>query len=181
APEYGATMGFFPIDAETLNYLRRTGRTKAEVELVERYAKDQQLFRTDSTPAPTFTSTLELDLSTIEPCLAGPKRPQDRIPLQEMKDAWRRDFLEVYRKMSQRNTGPGRWEGEGGQPAEPGVAKPEPAAAIADAGFDGVDVQIDGERFPVKHGSVVIAAITSCTNTSNPSVMIAAGLLAKNA
>ena len=77
--------------------------------------------------------------------------------------------------------GPGRWEGEGGQPVEPGAAKPEPAAAVADPGFDGVDVQIDGERFPVQHGSVVIAAITSCTNTSNPSVMIAAGLLAKKA
>ena len=176
APEYGATMGFFPIDAETLRYLRRTGRTKAEVELVERYAKEQGLFRTDATPAPTFTSTLELDLSTVEPCLAGPKRPQDRMPLSEMKAAWRRDLLEVYRKESPERAAPGRWEGEGGQPVEPGVAKPEPAAAVADPGFDGVEVQTNGKRFPLQHGSVVIAAITSCTNTSNPSVMVAAGL-----
>ncbi|HMP05010.1 MAG TPA: aconitate hydratase AcnA [Lacipirellulaceae bacterium] len=181
APEYGATMGFFPIDAETLNYLRRTGRTPAEVGLVERYAKEQGLFRTDTTPAPLFSSTLELDLSTVDPCLAGPKRPQDRIPLSEMKAAWRRDLLEVYRKMSPQASSPGRWEGEGGQPVEPGAAQPEPAAAALDPGFEGVDVQAHGSRFPVKHGSVVIAAITSCTNTSNPSVMVAAGLLAKKA
>jgi aconitate hydratase len=181
APEYGATMGFFPIDDETLRYLRRTGRTKDEVELVERYAKEQQLFRTDVTPAPTFTSTLELDLSTVEPCLAGPKRPQDRIPLNEMQASWRRDLLEVYRKQSPSASSPGRWEGEGGQPAEPGTAKPEPAAVGVDPGFVGVDVQTNGTKFPVKHGSVVIAAITSCTNTSNPSVMIAAGLVAKKA
>jgi aconitate hydratase len=181
APEYGATMGFFPIDSETLRYLTRTGRTKAEVELVERYAKEQGLFRTDTTPAPTFTSTLELDLSTVEPCLAGPKRPQDRIPLADMKGAWRRDLLEVYRKVSPETSAPGRWEGEGGQPAEPGAARPEPAAAVADPGFTGVEVHADGEKFPVMHGSVVIAAITSCTNTSNPSVMMAAGLVAKKA
>ncbi|HYO24884.1 MAG TPA: aconitate hydratase AcnA [Lacipirellulaceae bacterium] len=181
APEYGATMGFFPIDDETLRFLRRTGRTPAEVDLVERYAKEQNLFRTDATPAPAFSSTLELDLATVEPCLAGPKRPQDRIALAEMKAAWRRDLLEVYRKQSPQASSPGRWEGEGGQPAEPGVAKPEPAAAANDAGFDGVEVHSDGKRFRVHHGSVVIAAITSCTNTSNPSVMVAAGLVAKKA
>ncbi len=181
APEYGATMGFFPIDAETLRYLKRTGRTKVEVELVERYAKEQGLFRTDTPPAPTFTSTLELDLSTVEPCLAGPKRPQDRIALGEMKAAWRRDLLEVYRKLDPSATSPGRWEGEGGQPIEAGAATPEPAAAVADPGFDGVEVTADGRKFPIQHGSVVIAAITSCTNTSNPSVMVAAGLLAKKA
>jgi aconitate hydratase len=181
APEYGATMGFFPIDAETLRYLRRTGRTKDEVELVERYTKEQHLFRTDTTPAPAFTSTVDLDLSTVEPCLAGPKRPQDRIPLNEMKAAWRRDLLEVYRKVSPESNGPGRWEGEGGHAVEPGAAKPEPAAVGVDPGFAGVDVQTNGKKFPVKHGSVVIAAITSCTNTSNPSVMIAAGLVAKHA
>jgi aconitate hydratase len=181
SPEYGATMGFFPIDAETLRYLRRTGRTKAEVELVERYAKEQGLFRTGTTPAPTFTSTLSLDLSTVEPSLAGPKRPQDRIALADMKASWRRDLLEVYRKISPQATSPGRWEGEGGHPMEPGAARPEPAAVAADPGFDGIEVQQNGHRFPVKHGSVVIAAITSCTNTSNPSVMVAAGLLAKHA
>ena len=98
-----------------------------------------------------------------------------------MKAAWRRDLLEVYRKSRPTSPAPGRWEGEGGQPVEPGAAKPEPAAAAADPGFDGVDVQLDGKEFPVQHGSVVIAAITSCTNTSNPSVMIAAGLVAKKA
>jgi aconitate hydratase len=152
SPEYGATMGFFPIDDETLRYLSRTGRTAAEVQLVERYAKEQGLFRTDATPAPKFSSVVELDLSTVEPSLAGPKRPQDRIPLAAMKQTWRRDLAEVYKK-----------------PAPNGA--PSPATAV----------QLDGQQAAVGHGSVVIAAITSCTNTSNPSVMIAAGLLAKKA
>ncbi len=151
SPEYGATMGFFPIDNETLRYLERTGRTPSEVQLVERYAKEQGLFRTDDSPAPVFTSTVELDLSTVEPSLAGPKRPQDRIPLAAMKSTWSRDLVETYKK-----------------PAPNGHAT-------------SVDVQLDGKTFPVEHGSVVIAAITSCTNTSNPSVMIAAGLVAKKA
>jgi aconitate hydratase len=152
APEYGATMGFFPIDDETLRYLSRTGRTPAEVQLVERYTKEQGLFRTDGAPPPLFTSIVELDLSTVEPSLAGPKRPQDRIPLAAMKQAWRRDLAEVYKK-----------------PAPNGAPSPP------------VPVHLDGKQFPVSHGSVVIAAITSCTNTSNPSVMIAAGLVAKKA
>jgi aconitate hydratase len=151
SPEYGATMGFFPIDNETLRYLERTGRTPSEVQLVERYAKEQGLFRTDDSPAPVFTSVVELDLSTVEPSLAGPKRPQDRIPLAAMKQTWSRDLVETYKK-----------------PAPNGHAT-------------SVDVQLDGKTFPVEHGSVVIAAITSCTNTSNPSVMIAAGLVAKKA
>jgi aconitate hydratase len=142
APEYGATMGFFPIDDETLRYLSRTGRTKEEVQLVERYTKEQGLFRTDGTPAPLFTSIVELDLSTVEPSLAGPKRPQDRIPLAAMKTAWRRDLQEVYKKPA-----------PNGQPSSP------------------VPVHLNGRQFPVSHGSVVIAAITSCTNTSNPSVI----------
>ncbi len=157
APEYGATMGFFPIDEETLNYLRRTGRTDAEVALVERYTKEQGLFRTDSTPAPTFTKTVKFDLSAVEPSLAGPKRPQDRITLSAMKSTWKRDLEEVYRK------------------------QPPNGSPAADRGFEGVEVQLADERFPIQHGSVVIAAITSCTNTSNPSVMIAAGLVAKKA
>ena len=181
APEYGATMGFFPIDDETLRYLHRTGRTKDEVQLVERYAKEQGLFRTDQTPAPVFTSIVELDLSTIEPSLAGPKRPQDRIELSAMKAAWKRDLLEVYRKIPPASQTQGRWEGEGGQIVETGAANPEPVTPQDDRGFAGVDVQLNGKEFPVQHGSVVIAAITSCTNTSNPSVMIAAGLLAKKA
>ncbi|MCC6493684.1 MAG: aconitate hydratase AcnA [Pirellulales bacterium] len=157
APEYGATMGFFPVDAETLAFLRRTGRTAQEVELVERYTKEQGLFRTDAAPAPTFSSVVELDLSTVEPSLAGPKRPQDRIPLAAMKATWRRDVKEIYKK------------------------QPPNGAASPDPGFAGIAVQQSGKQFPVKHGDVVIAAITSCTNTSNPSVMIAAGLLAKKA
>ncbi|RIK83848.1 MAG: aconitate hydratase AcnA [Planctomycetota bacterium] len=157
APEYGATMGFFPIDDETLRYLSRTGRTPQEVELVERYAKEQGLYRTDAAPPPSFTSIVELDLSTVEPCLAGPKRPQDRIPLSAMKATWRKDVGELYKK------------------------QPPNGAASPDPGFAGVSVQQDGKQFAVKHGDVVIAAITSCTNTSNPSVMIAAGLLAKKA
>ncbi len=92
APEYGATMGFFPVDAETLDYLRRTGRTAAEVELVERYTKEQQLFRTDDGPEPKFTKIVTLDMSTVEPSLAGPKRPQDRVPLTDMKQSFRKSL-----------------------------------------------------------------------------------------
>ena len=175
SPEYGATMGFFPIDGETLNYLRRTGRTEDEVTLVERYTREQGLFRTNATPAPTFTKTVAFDLSTVEPSLAGPKRPQDRITLSAMKSTWKRDLDEVYRKQPPNGSSGGPREGQGGQLAA------ESAVAVADPGFDGVEVQLAGEKFPIQHGSVVIAAITSCTNTSNPSVMIAAGLVAKKA
>ena len=148
APEYGATMGFFPVDDETLHYLARTGRTAEEVDVVERYAKAQGLFRTDDTPEPRFTDTLELDLSTVEPSLAGPKRPQDRIALGQMKGAFE------------------------------GALR----APVGNSGF-GLDDEAVQKRTNGKlgHGAVVIAAITSCTNTSNPSVMVAAGLLAKKA
>ena len=180
SPEYGATMGFFPVDDQTLRYLRQTGRTKAEVELVERYTKEQGLFRTDTAPIPTFSKIIRLDLSTVEPSLAGPKRPQDRVPLSGMKPAWRQALASVYGKQATNNGSPeGRWEGEGGHKIEPrSAAHPTPAA---DAGFDGVPIEWDGKHFDLKHGDVVIAAITSCTNTSNPSVMVAAGLLAKKA
>ena len=181
SPEYGATMGFFPIDEETLGYLRRTGRTDDEIELVERYTKEQGLFRTDATPTPSFTKTVELDLSTVEPSLAGPKRPQDRIALGDMKTAWRRDLEEVYEKRPGDGSPQGRWEGEGGHPIEQGAAEPEPVVAVADPGFKGIEIEMNGQQFPIQHGSVVIAAITSCTNTSNPSVMVAAGLVAKKA
>jgi aconitate hydratase len=149
SPEYGATMGFFPVDEQTLRYLRQTGRTRDEVEIVERYTKEQGLFRTDSAPTPTFTKVIRLDLSTVEPSLAGPKRPQDRVALSNMKPAWREALSSVY----------GKKPGANGHAA----------------------VEFEGKKFEVKHGDVVIAAITSCTNTSNPSVMIAAGLLAKKA
>jgi aconitate hydratase len=154
APDYGATMGFFPVDAETLNYLRRTGRTEAEVRLVERYYKEQGLFRTDEAEAPEFTDVLELDLGTVEPSLAGPKRPQDRVRLSDMK----KSFEEALRAPV----------------ASRGYALSE------DEAKKNVRVQ-NGKTMELKHGSVVIAAITSCTNTSNPSVMLGAGLLAKKA
>jgi aconitate hydratase len=156
APEYGATMGFFPIDAEALRYLRRTGRLEDEVELVERYCRAQGLFRTDDTPDPRFQETLELDLSTITPSLAGPKRPQDRIDLTDMKPTWHRDLRAPIE--------------------ERGFAlEGEQIARKATVAFP------DGREETISHGDVVIAAITSCTNTSNPSVMLASGILAKKA
>ncbi|HEX7379305.1 MAG TPA: aconitate hydratase AcnA [Pirellulales bacterium] len=155
SPEYGATIGFFPIDHETLNYLRRTGRTDQEVQLVERYAKEQGLFRTDDTPAPRFSSKLSLNLGDVESSLAGPKRPQDRIALSRMKEA----FAKALRAPVN----------------ERGFALDE--AAIART----ATVQANGQQTEIGHGAVVIAAITSCTNTSNPAVMLGAGLLARNA
>ncbi|MCZ7547469.1 MAG: aconitate hydratase AcnA [Anaerolineae bacterium] len=155
APEYGATMGFFPIDAETLRYLWRTGRADAQVQLVERYAKAQGLFRTDDTPAPVFSDTLALDLGTVEPSMAGPKRPQDRVPLREMKAG----FREALRAP---------------------VSKRGFELSAADAARTAT-VSMNGSAAEMGHGTVVIAAITSCTNTSNPSVMLGAGLLARKA
>ena len=154
APEYGATMGFFPVDGVTLDYLSRTGRTDTEVRLVEDYMKAQGMFRTDS-DIPVYTKTLKLDISTVEPSLAGPKRPQDRIALSSMKQAFN-DSL----------TAPIGIKGFGLQSGE-----------LDNTGT----VQNNGHSSEIRHGSVVIAAITSCTNTSNPSVMVAAGLLAKKA
>ena len=154
SPEYGATMGFFPVDRETLDYLRRTGR-EAQVDLVERYTKEQGLFRTDATPDPEFTETLELDLGTIEPSLAGPKRPQDRVPLAQMKAGFRQAL-----------TAPVKERGFG-------LAAEDASKKVA--------IQVNGRKAEIGHGAVVIAAITSCTNTSNPSVLLAAGLLAKKA
>ncbi|MCS7220479.1 MAG: aconitate hydratase AcnA [Anaerolineae bacterium] len=148
APEYGATVGFFPVDEETLRYLAGTGREEELIDLVERYTKEQGLFRTDDTPDPEFSDTLELDMGTVEPSLAGPRRPQDRVPLREMKRAFLTALREAFGK--------------------------EPSDERGEATDDAQDHKI-------RHGSVVIAAITSCTNTSNPSVMIGAGLLAKKA
>lgn len=184
APEYGATMGFFPVDDQTLRYLRQTGRTKDEVTLVERYTKEQGLFRSDRAAVPTFTKVVRLDLSTVEPSLAGPKRPQDRVALTAMKSAWRAALASVYNKPAPNGTPEGRWEGEGGHevvPASAAALEATPATPPADPGFSGVQVDWNNQRFRVKHGDVVIAAITSCTNTSNPSVMVAAGLLARKA
>ena len=155
SPEYGATIGFFPVDAETLRYLRQTGRTEEEVERVERYAKEQGIFRTDDTPDPEFSDTLELDLATVEPSLAGPKRPQDRVPLSQMKRAFQQAL-----------TAPVKERGFG--------LSAEELHRTAKVGSDGAQATLG-------HGAVVIAAITSCTNTSNPSVMLGAGLVAKKA
>jgi aconitate hydratase len=147
-PEYGATCALFPVDEETLRYLRLSGRSEAHVALVESYLRAQGLFHDEHTPAATYSERLALDLGTIEPSLAGPRRPQDRIALSDAKASFAR--------------------------ALPELARGADAAAA-------VDVEIEGERAKLGHGSVVIAAITSCTNTSNPSVMLAAGLLAKKA
>jgi aconitate hydratase len=155
APEYGATMGFFPIDDETLAYLRLTGRPSEQVTLVERYMKEQGMFRTDAAPIPEFTKRLALDLGTVVPSLAGPKRPQDRVPLTHVK----RTFAESLTAAT----------------AKRGFALEGPALART-----GV-VQENGRADTIGHGAVVIAAITSCTNTSNPSVMVAAGLVARKA
>ncbi len=154
APEYGATMGFFPIDSETLNYLKNTGRPDDLVQRVEVYAQEQGLFRTEATPDPEYSDLLELDLNSVEPALAGPKRPQDRIPLDAMQSTWKKTLQAPVK--------------ERGFELEPSLLE--------------TSVEMKGKSdSSLKHGSVVIAAITSCTNTSNPSVMMAAGLLAKKA
>ena len=182
APEYGATMGFFPVDEWTLRYLRLTGRSDEQVALVEAYCRLQGLFRTNETPDPVFTDTLELDLSTVEPSLAGPKRPQDRVPLKQAKQMYRDAFHAELERI-------------GGGVTAAKVAErhavsatPELSTAVLpdtkkeQAGENtGVSVTMNGESFTLRNGAVVIAAITSCTNTSNPSVMLAAGLLARNA
>jgi aconitate hydratase len=148
SPEYGATIGYFPPDDETLNYLRLTGRSPELIRLVEAYCKEQGLFRTDASPDPVFTDTLELDLADVEPSLAGPRRPQDRVPLKESKKAFKEALPSLMKGGSIDKT---------------------------------VPVQMNGDSATLGHGSVVITAITSCTNTSNPSVLVGAGLLAKNA
>ena len=155
APEYGATMGFFPVDGVTLDYLRQTGRSEDNVQLVERYSKEQGLFRTDDGPKLNYTKTVSLDLSTVEPSLAGPKRPQDRIALHDMKKSFNESL-----------TAP--------------IGKTGFGLDTTDLGKKST-VDMENQQSEITHGAVVIAAITSCTNTSNPSVMIGAGLLAKKA
>ncbi len=147
APEYGATCGFFPIDAETIRYLKATGRKPQRVALVEKYAKAQGLFRTAKSPEPVFTDTLSLDLAIVEPSLAGPRRPQDRVALSHAAEEFATALIDTFKKGDE--------------------AKKR--------------VDVEGTDYSIGHGDVVIAAITSCTNTSNPNVMIGAGLLARNA
>jgi aconitate hydratase len=147
APEYGATCGFFPVDTATINYLRLTGRDDAQIELVEAYAKAQGMWRDAAAPDPVFTDTLALDMSTVQPSLAGPKRPQDKVLLSNVDDNFNNELVTGYKK----------------------------------TGDSDRRVAVEGGDYDVGHGDVVIAAITSCTNTSNPSVLVAAGLVARKA
>src|SRR5687767_9626098 len=170
SPEYGATIAICPIDDMTLDYLRLTGRDDAHVQLVEAYAKEQGLFWTAEAADPIYTTSVELDLSTVEPSLAGPKRPQDRVSLRQAKYKFQQavDVMLAERKP---RAAPAEKPGEDSAPA----AQPAAVSAVATA-----EPVVPGME-DLSHGSVVVAAITSCTNTSNPSVMIGAGLLARNA
>jgi aconitate hydratase len=184
SPEYGATCGFFPVDGLTLEYLRLTGRRPERIALVEAYCKENMLWH-EPAHTPSYSQVVELDLGEIEPSLAGPRRPQDRVPLRRAKESFREalnTFGVVDENGALAETFPASDPTTEQAPA--GTARePEPAAvAVADApGGDPVRVSLDGEEFALDHGAVVIAAITSCTNTSNPQVMIGAGLLAKKA
>lgn len=178
APEYGATLGIFPPDAETLDYLRRTGRSEEQIDLVKKYLEAQDLLYSIHKPDPIFSSTLELDMSTVKPCLAGPRRPQDQLFLSEVPENYREMMQRTF--IRRRKAGIDlssdrayqRWIGEGGIPVG------ESESEIKD---EAEEVESPEKASKITHGSVVIAAITSCTNTSNPSVLIGAGLLAKKA
>jgi len=189
SPEYGATCGIFPIDKETLNYLRLTGRTEEHIALVEAYCRQQGLFHDEKTPEAEYSELLTLDLASVEPSLAGPKRPQDRVPLSGARDSFERALGSLIKPSKGGSAKPAaapgvaqvtndkandkpvsRWEGEGGNPTAVGVESRHVEEHVPPHVKDAL-----------RHGSVVIAAITSCTNTSNPSVMVAAGLLAKKA
>ena len=186
SPEYGATIAICPIDDMTLDYLRLTARDESRVKLVETYAKEQGLFRTGSSPDPVYSQTIELDLSTVEPSIAGPKRPQDRVSLSQSKLKFQQalELMLAERKAKPEKPKPG----ETTAPAETkragaAAAAVQPAAAVASVGTanaSGILTNAPGME-GLDHGAVVVAAITSCTNTSNPSVMIGAGLLARNA
>jgi aconitate hydratase len=154
APEYGATMGFFPVDSESLRYLSRSGRSADLVKLVEAYTQAQGLFRTDATPDPVFTDSLELDMSTVQPSLAGPKRPQDRVNLSQMQETFKSALTST---------------------------SPTSGFSLTEDKLGNTGMYKNGSEIAMKHGDVVIAAITSCTNTSNPSVLLGAGLVAKKA
>jgi aconitate hydratase len=183
APEYGATCGIFPVDAETLRYLEMTGRSDEQLALIEAYCKEQGLFHTRNAPEAKYSLVVELDLSTVEPSVAGPKRPQDRVRLSDTAENFKKTLPTLLGPKAQQNGAKSaprqvlRWEGEGGNPT-----------AVGNEGAtDTGENKAIQERFGIScdkyldHGSIVIAAITSCTNTSNPSVMVAAGLLAKKA
>jgi aconitate hydratase len=209
SPEFGATATLFPIDDETLRYLRMTGRRDEVVARVEAYARAQGLFRTDASPEPTFNESLSLDLSTVVPSLAGPKRPQDRVALTDIRDSFRAAFPDGLHTHADGTRHEHRAEDadapqgtvdeasdesfpasdppsytrdpDAGAHATLAPARHEPEPLPADAHYTAAEVRLDGQRVKIRTGSVIIAAITSCTNTSNPSVMVAAGLLARNA
>jgi aconitate hydratase len=199
SPEFGSTCAIFPIDRETLRYLAFSGRPKEVIDLVEAYTKEQGLWHDEDAEEPTYSDTLELDLTEVEPSLAGPKRPQDRVPLRSSKEGFRAALADLLGHDAQEHVAAAHDEavaetfpasdplanGVPGHAASP--EDPAPAAAVAagtvlaERSDTAVDVTIEGEAFKLDHGHVVIAAITSCTNTSNPSVMLGAGLLARNA
>src|SRR5207302_3880940 len=178
SPEYGATCGIFPIDNETLRYLRLSGRSDEQIALVEAYCREQGLFHDEKTPQAEYSELLTLDLATVEPSLAGPKRPQDRVVLSQAAESFRQALPSLIKPKAvakaaasaSTDTNSGRWEQEGGSPAAVGVEDPNVHEHVPEEA-----------RAALRDGSVVIAAITSCTNTSNPSVLIGAGLLAKKA
>jgi len=206
APEYGATCGIFPVDKETLNYLRLSGRSEEQIALVEAYYKEQGMFHTADAAEASYSATIELDLSTVQPSVAGPKRPQDKVLLSEAAESFKQQLPALLGPNANGNTVRTmmRWEGEGGHASATGdltSAKGAPAPVVVSPGVPVATLESDSGRIPVldapavsiksrfgvdpdpylDHGSIVIAAITSCTNTSNPYVMLAAGLLAKKA
>ena len=171
APEYGATCGIFPIDGETINYLKLTGRPQEQLDRIEAYAKAQGMWRVDGEPDAEYTDVLELDMGTVQPSLAGPKRPQDRVLLSDMAQMYQREVKQFVDQRAKKSAEVARLEDEGGG-----------GTAVGSDHADGeATVEYKGETFTLKDGAVVIAAITSCTNTSNPAVLIGAGLLARNA
>lgn len=171
APEYGATCGIFPIDAESLNYLRLSGRSEEQIDLVEAYAKAQGLWHEPGSPHAQYSTTLELDMGTVKPSLAGPKRPQDRVLLEDVRKNYREALVGMTANRDKRSDDVSSFVNEGGGAA---VGNEQLAKGFA-------DIEIENRKVRLKDGAVVIAAITSCTNTSNPAVMIGAGLLARNA
>ena len=197
SPEFGSTCAIFPIDEETLTYLRLSGRSEEQIALVEAYAKEQGLWHDESSEQPTFSETIELDLGTVEPSLAGPKRPQDRVSLSGAKEAFQKALLgymptggeqadsqdEAVAESYPASDPPANGSPGHAQPVEASMGSASASASTATLPHNGTatTVSMDGESFELDHGHVVIAAITSCTNTSNPSVMIGAGILARNA
>jgi len=172
SPEFGSTCAIFPVDGETLRYMRLTGRPEEQVQLVEAYARAQGLWREDGGKPADYTDTVSLDLGTVEPSLAGPRRPQDRVPLREAKTAYEREVQPMTAERDGKSRNEERFEGEGGDTA---------VGTVGRKTFGYASVTMGGREFELADGAVVIAAITSCTNTSNPAVLIGAGLLARKA